>query len=295
MNRTLLQQLANAIASEVSQDGEHSAADGLKLYRNSGPTEPSPCMYQFGLGVVVQGVKDVLIGEHTYSLSAGDFMIAAADIPVMSSVTNANKEAPYLGLWIDLNLDQISKLAADIPATPSTPEQQRQGITIEPLTEDLAATLLRAPQLLKSPDLIPHLLPLIQQEVIVRLLAGPQGNSLRELIQGGSATRRITDVIHWLKRHYDQDLPVADLAAMASMSTTAFRQHFREMTGLSPLQYRKQIRLMEARQLMLHSQLDASSSAFRVGYESASQFSREYTRLFGSPPKRDIQRLRSAF
>jgi transcriptional regulator GlxA family with amidase domain len=167
-------------------------------------------------------------------------------------------------------------------------------VSIETLGVDLLDALLRLVKLLEQPDLVPHLAPLIQQEITVRLLTGPHGRQLRHVMTVGSPSQQIATAVAWLKQNFIEAVRVDDLADRAHMSPSTFRQHFRRVTGVSPLQYQKQLRLQEARQLMLNGNHDAGSAAGQVGYESPSQFSREYRRLFGAPPHRDVSRMRLA-
>jgi transcriptional regulator GlxA family with amidase domain len=171
-------------------------------------------------------------------------------------------------------------------------EQAYRAISFEVLDGVLLDPLVRLVKLLGEPALVPRLAPLIQQEITVRLLTGPHGAQLRHLVTTGSPGQQIAKAVAWLKQNFVEALKGGDLADRAHMSPSTFRQHFRALTGVSPLQYQKQLRLQEARQLMLNEALDAGSAAVRVGYESASQFSREYSRLFGEPPQRDIARMR---
>jgi transcriptional regulator GlxA family with amidase domain len=173
-------------------------------------------------------------------------------------------------------------------------DDSRRSISVEELDAALLDALVRLVRLLNEPALVPQLAPLLQQEITIRLLTGPHGPQLRHLVTTGSPSQQIARVVAWIKKNFVQALPVDDLAQRAHMSPSTIRQHFRAITGSSPLQFQKQLRLQEARQLMLNQNLDAGSAAGLVGYESASQFSREYSRLFGAPPQRDIKRMRLA-
>jgi len=288
--------LAEMIARIILEDGEFSTdIPGLKLYRSNRVTEPGPCMYFFGLGVIVQGEKNIMLGDSVCQMRAVQCMMTSADLPVMSCITTASPEQPYLGLWLDLDVRMIAQLALEMTLPANTRQDDSSGITVLDMDAGIHNALLRLLSLLNEPEVLrEQLVPLIQKEVIVRLLNAPYGVTLRQLVSQESPVQKIVRVLAWLKSHFSDDIVINDLAEMAYMSPSTFRQHFRSVTGMSPLQYIKQIRLLEARQLMLNHHLDAGSAAVRVGYESASQFSREYNRLFGEPPQRDIRRLREA-
>jgi transcriptional regulator GlxA family with amidase domain len=211
---------------------------------------------------------------------------------VVSYVTRANAVEPYLGVLLQLDARAIAQLAADTDFSAPLKLAVARAMSVVTLDEGLQDALTRLIRLLNEPQLVALIAPLIQQEIIVRLLTGEHGPTLRHLVAVGSPNQQIAKVIAWVKQHFTDDIPIDELAAKAHMSPSTFRQHFRAVAGMSPLQYLKQLRLQEARQLLLNENLDASTVALRVGYESASQFSREYSRLFGQPPQRDIKRMK---
>jgi AraC-like DNA-binding protein len=285
-------QLVNEIAQT---DGDFATRlPALMIYRRSKVSEPMPCIYGLGLGITVQGGKCCLLGEEIYTYGPGQSLVTSVDLPVVSRVTRASPAEPYLGLRVELDARTIAQVAADMefPALPRT--EGTRALSIVNLDEGLLQALVRLLRLLQEPQLLPRIAPLVQQEIIVRLLNGEHGTNLRRLITVGSPSQQIAKVISWLGAHFKQNFSIDELAARAHMSPSTFRQHFRDVTGMSPLQYLKQLRLQDARQLMLNEDIDAGSAALRVGYESASQFSREYTRLFGAPPLRDIRRLQQS-
>jgi len=287
--------LARAIDRFAQTDGDHTTAiPALTLHRRQAPTEPLHCIYNLGLGVVAQGDKQVLIGGGTIDYGPGQSMLTTIDLPVVSHVTRASAREPFLGMMLTLDVRSILQMASGIDAPRSRRDDAHRSISFEALDVTLLDPLVRLVNLLDEPTLIPRLAPLIQQEITVRLLTGPHGPHLRHLVIAGSPDQQIAKAVAWLKQHFAQPLHGDDLADRAHMSPSTFRQHFRALTGVSPLQYQKQLRLQEARQLMLNENLDAGSAAGRVGYESASQFSREYSRLFGAPPQRDVTRMRLA-
>ncbi len=287
--------LARAIGNFAQTDGDYNTPiPALKLHRRAAPTEPLHCIYNLGLGIVAQGDKQVLLGDEAIDYGPGQSMLTTIDLPVVSHVTRASVAAPFLGMMLTLDVRSIVMLASELDEPRPRRDDVPRSISFEPLDAALLDGLIRLVRLLDEPALVPRLAPLIQQEIIVRLLSGPHGRHLRHLVAAGSPSQQIAKAVAWLKQNFVQVLPGDELAERAHMSPSTFRQHFRALTGVSPLQYQKQLRLQEARQLMLNENLDAGSAAGRVGYESASQFSREYSRLFGAPPQRDITRIRLA-
>lgn len=264
----------------------------LMLYRRSAATEPMPCIYGLGLGLAIQGEKRVTLGDEVFDYGPGQSMVNSVDLPVVSYVTKASTKEPYLGLRLDLDAKTIAQIAVEMDLSPQIKATPTRAMKVVQLDNGLLDAICRLVRLLKEPSLIPYLAPLLQQEIIVRLLTGEHGPALRYLVASGTPSQQIAKVIAWLKLHYTESTPMDELAAKAHMSPSTFRQHFSTVTGMSPLQYVKNLRLQDARQWMLNEDLDASSAAMRVGYESASQFNREYTRLFGAPPARDIKRMR---
>jgi len=287
--------LARAIRRFAQTDGDHDTAiPALTLHRRSAPSEPLHCIYNLGLGVVAQGDKQVLLGGESIDYGPGQSMLTTIDLPVVSHVTRASVAEPFLGMMLTLDVRSIVQMASEVDEPRPRGENAYRSISFEPLDAALLDPLVRLVNLLREPALIPRLAPLVQQEITIRLLTGPHGSQLRHLVTSGSPGQQIAKAVAWLKQNFVQGLRGDDLADRAHMSPSTFRQHFRALTGVSPLQYQKQLRLQEARQLMLNENLDAGSAGGRVGYESASQFSREYSRLFGAPPQRDITRMRLA-
>jgi AraC-like DNA-binding protein len=285
--------LACAIASIAQSDGDYSTAiPALTLHRRQMPTEPMHCIYGLGLGIVAQGGKQVMLGGEVMDYGPGQSMLTTIDLPVLAHVTQASAREPFLGMMLTLDAHAIVQLAADIELAPMRKNQGYRSLSIETLDATLLDALVRLLALLNEPALLSRLAPLIQQEIIIRLLAGPHGPYLRQLASAGSAGQQIAKTVAWIKQHFAKPVNVEELAIRAHMSPSTFRQHFRAITGVSPLQYQKQLRLQEARQLMLNQHIDAGNASGLVGYESASQFSREYSRLFGAPPQRDIRRMR---
>lgn len=269
-----------------------TAVPGLSLFRRIEPTEPVSGMYEPSICLVVQGAKRVLLGDDAYVYDPRHYLITSVHLPTVVQVIEASPEKPYLGLRLLLDQREIAQLMADSNLPPPQQQQSRRGMATGEITLPLVTAFQRLLDLLADEQDIPILAPVIQREIIYRLLVGEQGARLRQIASAGSQSQRIARAIEWLKSNFAQPFRIDDLAAEARMSASTFHHHFRSMTALSPLQYQKQLRLQEARRLMLAEHLDAATAAFQVGYESPSQFSREYNRLFGAPPLRDISKLR---
>jgi AraC-like DNA-binding protein len=288
-----LSALAYALGSVAQTDGDYTTAiPALTLHRRSAPTDPLHCIYSLGLGVIAQGAKQVMLGDEVINYSPGRSMLTTIDLPVVSHVTQASARKPFLGLLLTLDPRQIVQMASELDLPQPSRERTFRPVSIERLDEALLDAMVRLVELLEEPALVSRLAPLIQHEVTIRLLTGRYGPQLQHLVAAGSPSQQIAKAVAWLKQNFTHVLHVDDLAARTHMSPSTFRQHFRAITGMSPLQFQKQLRLQEARQLMLNQSLDAGNAGGRVGYESASQFSREYSRLFGAPPQRDIRRMR---
>lgn len=288
----MMDALAEAVGRFAQIDGDHATAlQDLTLHRRSAPTQPLHCVYNLSLVFLPQGAKRILLGRSAFDFQAGQSMLTTLDVPVISHVTRATLRKPFLAMLLALDAYLIAQTAAEMELPRPPREQCYRPISIERVDADLADCLLRLILLLDEPDLAPHLAPLVRKEIVVRLLSGPHGPHLRHRVSAGSPGERIAKAVTWLKMNFARSFPMDQLAARAHMSLSTFRQHFRSITGTSPLQFQKQLRLQEARHLMLDRNLDAGQASRQVGYESESQFSREYRRLFGAPPKQDVRRL----
>jgi AraC-like DNA-binding protein len=277
-----------------TEDGDRhvTVVPGLALFRREEPTEPISGMYEPSICMVAQGAKRVMLGDEAYVYDAHHYLITAVHLPTVVQVVNASPEKPYLGLRLMLDLREVSQLMVDSNLPPPRSQQSSRGMATGEVTLPLLAAVQRLIDLLAEPQDIPILAPIIQREIVYRLLVGDQGARLRQIASAGSQSHQIARAVHWLKGNFTRPLRIDDLATQVNMSTSTFHHHFRTLTAMSPLQYQKLLRLNEARRLMLAECLDAATAAFEVGYESATQFSREYSRLFGAPPLRDITTLR---
>ena len=269
-----------------------SAVSGLSLFRRDGPTKPTCGMYEPSICMVLQGAKRVVLGEDSYIYDSHHYLITSVHLPTVVQIIDASREKPYLGLRFDLDQREISQLMVDSALPAPRAQKSSRGMATGEVTLALLNAFQRLIDLLEEPQDIPILAPVIQREIIYRLLVGDQGLRLRQIASKGSQSHQIARAIELLKTHFAKPLRIDELATQARMSTSTFHHHFRLMTALSPLQYQKQLRLQEARRLMLTEHLDAATAAFQVGYESPSQFNREYNRLFGAPPLRDVTTLR---
>lgn len=271
-----------------------TSIQALTLIRREAPTETTSYMHEPSVCLIAQGAKRVLLGDETYVYDAQHFLLTSVDLPIVAQVTEATSEKPYLGLMLKLDPREIAQLMADSSLPPPRTQHEGRGMAVGELSEPLLCAFLRLLDLLDEPEHIPILAPLVQREILYRLLVGPQGPRLRQIGAAGCRSHQIARAIDWLKANFAEPLRIDDLADRVRMSTSALHHHFRALTAMSPLQYQKWLRLHEARKLMLTEQLDAADAAFQVGYESPSQFSREYSRLFGAPPRRDIKSLKQS-
>jgi AraC-like DNA-binding protein len=288
-----LDALGKSIARWTDKGDQYTTGiPGLSLHKRDEPTPPVSIMYEPRICVIAQGAKRVLLGDETYVYDPQHFLITSVDLPTAVQVINASRQKPYLGLVLRLDQREMSQLMVDSNLPPPRPQQSSRGMATGEVTLQLLTAFQRLIDLLDEPKDIPILAPIIEREISYRLLVSDQGARLRQIASAGSQSQQIARAIHWLKDNFTQPLRIDDLAAQVNMSTSTFHHHFRAVTAMSPLQYQKWLRLNEARRLLLAENQDATTAAFQVGYESPSQFSREYSRMFGAPPLRDITNLR---
>lgn len=285
--------LARIIRARTSGTGDYETPiPNLSFFRRDRAAPPAICMVEPCIVLVAQGVKQLWVGGKAHVYDTNRFLITSLDLPANSEVVAASPDQPCLGLTLKLDLRMLAELNAQGSLPPPRDRSVGMGVGIGVATPALLEPFTRLLELLDDPDAIAVLAPLIQREIHYRLLRSDQAARLRQIISVDGQGYRIAKAIDWVKLNYASPLRVDELAARVQMSTPTFHHHFRQLTAMSPLQYQKWLRLNEARRLMLNDHLDAASAAFRVGYESPSQFSREYGRLFGAPPKRDISVLR---
>ena len=285
-------ELVRLIDRYARTDGMHATPiPRVFLFRSSRPTEPLHVLHEPAVCLIVQGRKQVILGEKVFVYDAENYLVVSVDVPVLGQVIEASADAPYLSLRLDLDMAALGSLLLEMPPAPDN-VPPASALSLSRVTPDLLDAVVRLVRLLDAPQDVPVLAPLAEREILFRLLRGDQTAKLRQIALGNSRMRQINRAIGFIKQNYREPFRIEDLAAEARMSASALHSHFKAVTAMSPLQYQKQLRLQEARRLMLLGTCDAATASHRVGYSSPSQFSREYRRLFGLPPQRDIERLK---
>ncbi|WP_046227014.1 AraC family transcriptional regulator [Paenibacillus dauci] len=287
-----LQELAGEIERLTDQEGiQPTQILSLSLIRNSELTNAIHMIYEPAICLVAQGRKQVMLGQESYEYGPLDYFLVSVDLPISGQVIEADRDHPYLAVRLALDPAQILEMVQETELQAAAAPAKR-ALCVSRTDLGLTDAILRLVRLLETPDHIEVLAPLLIREILYRIWQDQQGDILRQLAVTGSSTSRVAGVIKHIKQYYDQPLRVEELAAAGSMSSSSLHRYFKEVTGMSPLQYQKQVRLQEARRLLLSEAADAAEVGYRVGYESPSQFSREYARLFGLPPISDMKRLR---
>lgn len=290
----LRQELAGLVVRHCPSGTVPSAIADLHLSRYEQSTRSMPTLAQPALCILAQGRKEICLGDETYVYDPLHYMVVSVAMPISGALLEASPQNPSLGIRLDIDPAEINSLIAEagpmgVPSQPSS-----RGVFIERLDTQMLDALLRLIRLLDTPKDIAVLAPLIRREILYRLLRGQQGARLYEIAMANTQTHRVCQAIQWLNDHFQRPLRIDDLAREVNLSASTLHHRFKAVTSMSPLQYQKQLRLQEARRLMLNDGLEASVAGYRVGYESPSQFSREYSRLYGAPPLRNMARLRSA-
>lgn len=287
-------ELASLIGQFAPADGIHATAiPRVALIRSSRPSEPTHAVHEPAVCIIAQGRKQVMLGEQIFIYDREKYLIVSVDVPVVGQVIEASAQEPYLCLRLDLDPGMLSALMMELGMARTAGDAPGASLALSAVTPELLDAAARLVRLLATPADIPILAPLAEREILYRLFHGEQAHRLRQIAVAESKLQQINRAIGWIKSHYQEPIRIEDAAAKANMSTSAFHHHFKQVTSMSPLQYQKQLRLQEARRLMLGQAMDAATAGFNVGYDSPSQFSREYSRLFGAPPLRDIARLRA--
>ena len=281
------------VNSRMTEPGVYETGlAGVRIYRKDGASEPEACFYRPMIVNMVQGHKRALMGGEEYRYGENDILVTGVDMPGVSMVCEASKESPCTSITIDLDKNLIAQLAIEMPQTSFEPSPVLKGIHVQALEADLLDAFLRLAELFDSPAKLSILGPMIVREIHYLLLAGPNGHRLRSFHTLGSQSNQVAQAITWLKRNLATAIQIEELAEKVNMATSTFHRHFKDVTTLSPLQFQKRLRLHEAQRLMLMEDLDASSASVTVGYDSLSQFNREYKRLFGDPPRKDVRRMK---
>lgn len=287
-------ELAACIERHTVVDGAHDTAiPGLALVRTSRSEHPSHAVSEPAFCVLAQGSKRVLLADEVYLYDSGHYLVASQHLPVSGQVVDASPDMPFLGLRLFINVKEMASLALALSAEGRLPSGKPQrGLYTAALTTSLLDPVLRLVKLLDQPHDISMLAPLITREILYRLLVSPDGWRIAQMAMTDTHSQRVAQALDWLRQRFQEPLLLEDLARAAHMSVSSLHSHFKAVTAMSPMQYQKQLRLQEARRIMLSQDVDAAAAGHQVGYESPSQFSREYSRFFGAPPARDIKRLR---
>lgn len=292
--QSTIERLIAKLLLHVPDSGRFSTAvSGLILTRWNDVNQTDFCFYAPAIGLILQGCKESVIGSVKFSYGASDCLVNGVDMPSMSRIVAASADEPLLA--VSFNIDRVlaMELAAEIPRGRGK-NDSNSGVSVARVTPDVLDTFSRLVELLDKPEQIPLLAPLLVRELTARVLVGPQGEALRMIYTLGSHSNQIAEAITWLRDNYAQPLHIEALAEKIGMPTSTFHRQFKKVTSLSPLQFQKSLRLYEAQRLMLSEDMDANSAGRAVGYENVQQFNREYKRMFGEPPRRDIKRLRNA-
>jgi AraC-like DNA-binding protein len=294
MTQALHDFITRLLDAEIGTDGYVvTAVPGLTLMRTTLPAPPSHMQYRPKLCVVTQGAKQVLVADQALAYRSGEAMIVTVDMPVVSQVVEAAPERPFTGLTLDLDLEIILDVVTRLDTATHPYGSAGFGLTVSVVEPQLEGALLRLLELVDQPHALEILYPAIMRELAYWLLMGPAGRNVARMVLPEGQPLRIARAIAHLRESFDSPVSVADLASLAGMSPSSFHHHFKTLTSISPLQYQKQLRLLEARRMMVTEGVNAGVAAIAVGYESPSQFSREYARMFGAPPRRETQKAKS--
>jgi AraC-like DNA-binding protein len=286
-------ELAKLLERRTGSDGRHDTTiPELRFYRFSQPTEPTHVLQEPAVYVVVQGRKQVMVGDDTYVYDPSQYLAVSVDLPALGNVLEAGPDEPYLCLTLNVDPRDLAALIVEAGLDSPRDDHDGRGLYVSALQAPLLDGFLRLVRLLDAPQDVPVLSPLILREIHYRLLKSEQFGRLAQMAIGDGRLRRVSGAIAWIKSHFTEPLQIDVLARRVNMSPSALHSHFKAVAAMSPIQYQKRLRLQEARRLLLSGATSAEGAAYQVGYASASQFSREYVRLFGQPPRRDAERIR---
>ena len=287
--------LAEMIHELCPRDGSHeTAVEGLFLTRCSTTEVPRNSLQTAVFCVVAQGAKSILLNEKHFFYDRNKYLLVSLDLPLVGQIEEATVAKPFLGMSLVLDFEEVGSLMRETALPHESAPPLRPALMIGSMDDDLLDAVIRLTALLKKPDQIAVLAPLVRREIFYKLLLSEQGGLLRRMTADGGKIQRVASGLAWLRRNVARPIRMEELAREMRMSPSGMHSWFRAVTSMSPLQYQKQLRLQEARRMLFSDALDAATVSRQVGYESPSQFSREYRRFFGSPPMRDIERLRSA-
>lgn len=286
-----LKELADIIARYAERDGVHEAAvPRLSIVRISKPSEPVHGVHKAAICLVAQGRKQLIVGDEVFRYEPSQQLLVSVDLPLIGQVIEASADEPYLSMKLELDFNICTEMLLKLPPAPAETDF---GLSISKASPELFDAMVRLLKLHETPGDVAELAPLIEREILYRLLKSEQAGFIRRMFEPQHRHRHVGRAISWIQENYTRAFTIEEVASLSGMSPSSLHQHFRDATAMSPLQYQKQLRLQEARRLILTRSLDAATAGHSVGYESPSQFSREYKRLFGAPPQRDIERLRS--
>lgn len=293
MQSAMTQAIARYVANHGGPDAVSlTPVEGIMMMCSTQERLPFRKIYRPSLCVVAQGAKRIDVEDKSFDYSSGMALVVSVELPGLGGVTQATRSQPFLGLTVDFDIALLREVIDQMPSPPKQPAD-RIGVFIEQLTAPLQDCVVRLVRLLETPEAVPVLYSAIMKELYYWLLTGPNGCEICSIARADSHTRRIAEAIYLMREDVSRPLSIEQMAEAARMGVSSFHQHFKTLTSMSPLQYHKQLRLLEARRLMVSEASNVTNTAFRVGYESPSQFSREYSRMFGAAPKKDAVTLKS--
>ena len=288
----MLGSLVQAVKRYTDAQGRVSpfvtAIQGLTILRSDHEKRPNHLIFKPALCITVQGSKSTIFGDQRYDYGAGQALVVSVEMPAFSRVAEASPSEPYLGIILEFDLSIMREVMKELKAAPKASRKAGRGVCVTNFDGPLAECALRMVRLLDTPEAIPVLYPAVMREICYWLLTGPQGGDLVTLTLANPHTQRVISAIHSLRKRFAEPVRIEELASIARMSPSAFHRQFKAITSMTPLQYQKQLRLLEARRLMISEAANVETAAFQVGYESPSQFSREYSRMFAMSPRRDV-------
>ncbi len=294
MSDPLVQAVLRYTDAQAGESPFATAIDGLTIVRAHHETSSNHIIVRPALCIVVQGAKWTTFGGQRFEYGAGQALVVSVEMPAVGRIIEASPEEPYLGVIVELDLAVMREVVEALDDPPTTRGERARGVFVSDFDRSLADCIVRTVRLLETPQAIPMLYPAIMREICYWLLTGPHGGEVAGMMLAKGRARRLIGAIHVLRDRFAEPMRIDELAAVARLSPSAFHRQFKALTSMTPLQYQKQLRLLEARRLMVSNPLKVEAAAFQVGYESPSQFSREYLRMFGTPPRRDVYSLRSA-
>jgi AraC-like DNA-binding protein len=293
MLNELLEAVRRYTDAQVGESPFVTAIEGVTILRSDHERRPDYRIQKPALCIVVQGAKWAIFGNKRLDYRAGQALVVSVEMPTLGRVAEASPTEPYLGVIIEFDLAVMREVMEGLDAPPRPDSHMGSGVLVTEFSGPLSDCALRMVRLLEAPKAIPILYPAIMREICYWLLTGPLGGDVMKMTLANSHAQRVISAIHTLRDRFAEPVRIEELASVAQMSASAFHRQFKAITSMTPLQYQKQLRLLEARRLIVTDAANVETAAFQVGYESPSQFSREYSRMFGAPPRRDVSALRA--